>query len=330
MPSPAAAPPSPRGARAQARRKCLRLALAQPQRSARRSPRSAAPGPRARPRPASRPAPRAPAPLPRAPRAGGSRAPAPPRPGRPRAGSGRSRGSSGCAGRRPAHRAPWRTASARMRAQLGRRVLAQRDRDRANRSASGIRTQAREPAADPLRHFGRARLGEGEAQDRAGIDAAQQQPQHARRQHLRLAGAGRGRQPDMRVGRAGRAPARRSSGGSVPAAMPAHGHTIRRGASAGHIRHRAHIRGASLAVNGSSPVSQSADRLGEMCAASAVNSSVGTLSRLPAGSTGDVDIAEAVAASCRATNIRTPPRVPAMPSKPPRSAISPSRPSCRL
>ena len=38
--------------------------------------------------------------------------------------------------------------------------------------------------------------------------------------------------------------------------LSARAHTIRRAASAGHNRHKAHIPGWSLAVNGSSPVSQ--------------------------------------------------------------------------
>ena len=46
-------------------------------------------------------------------------------------------------------------------------------------------------------HFRRARLGEGEAQDLRGIGTRlQQQAEHARGQHLRLAGARAGRQPD--------------------------------------------------------------------------------------------------------------------------------------
>ena len=76
------------------------------------------------------------------------------------------------------------------------------------RSASRIRTQLREPRVDALRHLGRARLGEGQAQDRGGIDAGEQQPQHARRQHLGLAGAGRGRQPDLPARVRRRRPAR--------------------------------------------------------------------------------------------------------------------------
>ena len=49
---------------------------------------------------------------------------------------------------------------------------------------------------DPRRHFGGARLGEGEAEDLPRIDTgAQQQAQHPGGQHLRLAGAGRSGKP---------------------------------------------------------------------------------------------------------------------------------------
>lgn len=60
-----------------------------------------------------------------------------------------------------------------------------------------------EAAIDPLRHLGSARLGEGEAQDRLGRDTREQQAEHAGGQHLRLAGARRGGQPDMGLGIAG-------------------------------------------------------------------------------------------------------------------------------
>jgi hypothetical protein len=58
---------------------------------------------------------------------------------------------------------------------------------------------AGEPASDALRHFRGASLGEGEAQDRAGIGALEQQPPDPRRQNLRLAGARRSGQPDMPI-----------------------------------------------------------------------------------------------------------------------------------
>ncbi len=59
---------------------------------------------------------------------------------------------------------------------------------------------ARELGEHPVRHLGRGRLGEGEAQDAAGIDAGQQQPQDAVAQHRRLAGPGIGRDPGTHVG----------------------------------------------------------------------------------------------------------------------------------
>ena len=45
---------------------------------------------------------------------------------------------------------------------------------------------------DPLCHLRRARFGEGQAKDRRRIDPVEQQPQHPRREHMGLAGAGRG------------------------------------------------------------------------------------------------------------------------------------------
>ena len=46
------------------------------------------------------------------------------------------------------------------------------------------------------RHFGRGRLGEGQAQDAFGRRTAEQQAQYPVGQHLGLSGAGRGRDPD--------------------------------------------------------------------------------------------------------------------------------------
>ena len=61
---------------------------------------------------------------------------------------------------------------------------------------------ARQHVADPRGHFGGARLGESQAQDLLGLDPRfEQQAQHARGEHLRLAGARRGRQPHRAVGR---------------------------------------------------------------------------------------------------------------------------------
>jgi hypothetical protein len=55
----------------------------------------------------------------------------------------------------------------------------------------------RQRAVDPVRHLGRAGLGEGQAQDLRGRHVLlQKQPQHARGQHLRLAGPRRGGEPD--------------------------------------------------------------------------------------------------------------------------------------
>ena len=100
----------------------------------------------------------------------------------------------------------------------------------------------RQTRTDPPGHFGRAGLGEGEAQDRAGIDPAKQQAKHARRQHLRLARARRRGKPDVRFRPAGR---RLIAGQRWQGfrAMTAHDHTIRRAASADRNRRKAHIRG---------------------------------------------------------------------------------------
>ena len=58
-----------------------------------------------------------------------------------------------------------------------------------------------QPFSDTLRHFRRACLGERQAQDLVGLHPRfQQQPQHARGQHLGLAGACRGAQPDGAIG----------------------------------------------------------------------------------------------------------------------------------
>ena len=58
-----------------------------------------------------------------------------------------------------------------------------------------------EPGVDALGHLGRARLGEGEAQDRGRIDSGQQQAEDAGGEDVGLAGAGRGRKRGM-IGRA--------------------------------------------------------------------------------------------------------------------------------
>ncbi len=96
---------------------------------------------------------------------------------------------------------------------------------------------AREPAIDPSGHLARTRLRKGEAQDRSGVDSAQQQAIDARGQHLCLAGPRRRRQPDMAF-RVARARLIALQPGQEAAGLT-HGPTIRRGASAGHSRHRA-------------------------------------------------------------------------------------------
>ena len=101
-----------------------------------------------------------------------------------------------------------------------------------------------EPRMDAIRHFGGARLGEGEAEDRRRIGPAQEQAHHAGGEDVRLAGAGRSRKPDLRL---------RIGGEFLIAAqgqerfyLSHRGHTIRRDASADHNRHKAHIRDGAL------------------------------------------------------------------------------------
>ena len=81
-------------------------------------------------------------------------------------------------------------------ARLGPRILAER-----GQLGAEVRilepNPVREPGVDPPRHLGRARLGEGQAQDRGGIDARQQQPEHAGGQDMGLAGPRRGRERRM-------------------------------------------------------------------------------------------------------------------------------------
>jgi hypothetical protein len=77
------------------------------------------------------------------------------------------------------------------------RALAERDQIRRQRRR-GHPHPCGQPPVDALRHLGCACLGEGQAEDRAGIDTAQQQAEHPRRQHLGLARAGRRGQPDVR------------------------------------------------------------------------------------------------------------------------------------
>ena len=90
----------------------------------------------------------------------------------------------------------------------------------------------REPFVNAVRHFGSARLGEGDAQDRLGRYAVEHQPQHARRQHLRLARAGRRAQPDMADGIGGgalvRIERRKGRGAGHAPSSPRPNHSSRR------------------------------------------------------------------------------------------------------
>ena len=61
----------------------------------------------------------------------------------------------------------------------------------------------RKPLAHARRHLCSAGLGEGQAEDRCWIHAAQQQAKDARRQNLRLASPRRRGKPHVRVRRAG-------------------------------------------------------------------------------------------------------------------------------
>ena len=61
----------------------------------------------------------------------------------------------------------------------------------------------RQAGVDALGHLGGARLGEGQAEDRGGVDAGEQQPQHPRGQDMGLAGARRGRKRGVDARRRG-------------------------------------------------------------------------------------------------------------------------------
>ena len=99
-----------------------------------------------------------------------------------------------------------------------------------------------EPFVHPLRHFGSACLGKCQAQDRLGLHAAQQQPQHARRQDVGLARPRRCGQPHMvlRVRSIALFRLQRRVRRELPIF---HGHTIPPGASDGHSPNKVHIRG---------------------------------------------------------------------------------------
>jgi hypothetical protein len=93
-----------------------------------------------------------------------------------------------------------------------------------------------EAIVDAVRHFRGARLGEGEAQNIFRPHPLKQQAEHARGQHMRLARAGGGGQPDMRIRRGG---PRLIAEQLLKCARLSHrrGHTIPPAASAGHNRH---------------------------------------------------------------------------------------------
>ena len=86
--------------------------------------------------------------------------------------------------------------AARLAERPGVRRNAQRQQFGGKTGVVGDRPAA-EVAHHPILHFGRRRLGEGQRQDAFRGIPGQQQPQHAIGQHMSLAGAGRGRHPDM-------------------------------------------------------------------------------------------------------------------------------------
>ena len=98
-----------------------------------------------------------------------------------------------------------------------------------------------QPPVDPVRHLRRPGLREGQAQDRRGIDARQQQAHHPRRQDMRLARSRRRRKPHHlgRIGRQQLFAAQRDE--RLQPIGHRCVHTIRRAASADRNRHRGHI-----------------------------------------------------------------------------------------
>ena len=78
----------------------------------------------------------------------------------------------------------------------------------ASSAASSSAVQSRQRVEHAVRHVGGGGLGEGDAEDFRRVDAVEQQPDHALRQHVGLARAGIGRDP----GRARRDPTPRSAG----------------------------------------------------------------------------------------------------------------------
>ena len=83
-------------------------------------------------------------------------------------------------------------------------------------AASSSLRPAGEAVEHALGHVRRRRLGEGQAEDLRRRGAGEQEPQHALRQHMRLARAGVGRHPGgaLRIGRLALAPRRILQGGA--------------------------------------------------------------------------------------------------------------------
>ena len=123
--------------------------------------------------------------------------------------TGRSCGWSGSSARRGS-RGPSRTTAARVRAVRIVR-LSPRRIEVGPEFAVLEPHPSGEPRADAVGHLGRRGLGEGQAQDRFRPRALQQQAQHARGQHLRLAGPRRGRKRRVNGGVGRPAPARPSA-----------------------------------------------------------------------------------------------------------------------
>ena len=220
----------------------LRPALAQPQRQARRSRRSAPRAPRASasasmPASASRASPAS------------SRASSGRKPGVSPASTGKAASSAlaeavdGLDAHAPAGRVEHRANSVRARVLHRRR--------RAARRAPAGPAPARSAASAPRRRAAaliRCAISAAPALVKvrhriaAGSTPAQQQPEHARREHLRLARPRRGGQPDVRarVARGALCALRAGERQAHPSRGP--GHTIRRAASTGRTRHKARIR----------------------------------------------------------------------------------------
>ncbi|ODN68363.1 hypothetical protein A6302_04338 [Methylobrevis pamukkalensis] len=85
---------------------------------------------------------------------------------------------------------------ARARQRLGRRGSALQRGDLGGKRRIVQHGPTAQHLGDAVGHFGGRRLGEGEAEHRAGIGPGEQQPDHPARQHIGLARAGVGRHPD--------------------------------------------------------------------------------------------------------------------------------------